>query len=68
MKGCSVDSFKLKLDRYLMAVPDEPQIQGYTAIRRAESNSLLDMIKLAKKPGDKASPTTTGVINDICHG
>ena len=46
LSGCSVDAFKHKLDRYLSTVPDEPQIQGYTAMRRAESNSLLHMAPL----------------------
>ena len=45
--GCSVDSFKRQLDKYLRTVPDEPQITGYTAIRRADSNSILHMIQLA---------------------
>ena len=40
---CSVDVFKGQLDRILLTVPDEPKITGYTAQRRAESNSLLDM-------------------------
>ena len=44
---CSVDTFKKKLDRHLALVPDQPQIQGYTAQRRADSNSLLDMSGLA---------------------
>ena len=43
MTGCSKDAFKAALDRYLSTVPDEPQIQGYTSMRRADSNSLLDM-------------------------
>ena len=47
MTGCSVDTFKKKLDSYLSTVPDEPQISGYTAIRRVDSNSLLDMHALA---------------------
>ena len=42
--GCSVDKFKKRLDWYLKHVPDEPLIPGYTAYRRADSNSLLDMI------------------------
>ena len=45
--GCSIETFKRKLDAYLATVPDEPQIAGYTAIRRADSNSLLDMHALA---------------------
>ena len=46
--GCTVDSFKRRLDRYLNTIPDEPQIPGYTAQRRAESNSLLDMTRLGE--------------------
>ena len=41
--GCSVDTFKRKLDKYLLTIPDEPQVTGYTAMRRTDSNSLLDM-------------------------
>ena len=44
---CSVDSFKRRLDTFLGTVPDEPQIPGYTAQRRVDSNSLLDMTCLA---------------------
>ena len=43
MTGCSKDAFKAALDLYLSTKPDEPQIQGYTSMRRAGSNSLLDM-------------------------
>ena len=43
--GCSKDIFKRALDRYLQDIPDEPQIQGYTAIRRADTNSLVDMAR-----------------------
>ena len=42
---CSKEYFKRQLDKYLCNIPDEPQIQGYTAHRRAETNSLVDMIK-----------------------
>ena len=45
LSGCNVDRFKNRLDRYLERVPDEPQIHDYTAQRRAESNSLIDMAK-----------------------
>ena len=45
MTGCKTDVFKHALDRYLRKVPDEPQIQGYTSCRRAETNSLLDMCR-----------------------
>ena len=47
LSGCSVDEFKRSLDRYLATVPDEPQIRGYTAMRRTDSNSLLHMAQFA---------------------
>ena len=47
---CSVDCFKRKLDEYLWTVPDEPQIPSYTAQRRADSNSLVDMSRYASMP------------------
>ena len=43
MKGSSLPKFKEKLDEFLKSVPDEPQCCGYTANRRAASNSLLHM-------------------------
>ena len=48
LTGCSVESFKRCLDKYLSTVPDEPQIRGYTSVRRAESNSLLHMVQLGE--------------------
>ena len=45
LKNISLDGFKEKLDEYLHTIPDEPQCPGYTALRRAESNSLLHMIE-----------------------
>ena len=36
--------FKKALDRFLSTIPYEPLIPGYTAYRRAKSNSLLDVI------------------------
>ena len=38
----TVEEFKRELDRYLTSIPDEPLIPGYTAMRRTDSNSLLD--------------------------
>ena len=32
---------------FLATVPDEPQVRGYTAMRRAESNSLLHIAQSA---------------------
>ena len=43
----SVDAFKRQLDKYLRTVPDEPQIPGYTAQRRSDTNSLPDMTRFA---------------------
>ena len=73
--GCTVDSFKRRLDRYLKTIPDEPQIPGYTAQRRAESNSLLDMTRLTishqdsmvEVPGDthNVTPGSHGVSRAI---
>ena len=35
------------LDKYMAQIPDEPQICGYTASRRADNNSILEMKKYA---------------------
>ena len=43
MTDCKVDIFKRRLDKYLSTIPDEPQVLGYTAQRRADSNSILHM-------------------------
>ena len=43
--NCSKLSFKLKLDRFLQDVPDEPLLQNYLCFRRADSNSLVEMVK-----------------------
>ena len=40
-----VDTFKKRLDKFLSTIPDEPQIPGYTKYRRADTNSLIDMVK-----------------------
>ena len=45
--GCTVEEFKRGLDKFLGTVPDERQIPGYTAMRRAESNSLIHMAQFA---------------------
>ena len=54
MTGCSKDSFKAALDKYLTTVADEPHIQGYTSMRRADTNSLLDMSRLAYLDASRA--------------
>ena len=45
--GVTVDDFKTALDHYLTTVPDEPQLRNYTAARRADTNSLIDMCRHA---------------------
>ena len=73
MTGCSVDCFKRKLDGYLNTVPDEPQIPGYTAQRRAETNSLIDMARFSpahnqlnvEVPGDSLTPDSRGCATSI---
>ena len=40
----SPDHFKAKLDKYLEGIPDEPIIPGYTSFRRADSNSIIEMM------------------------
>ena len=47
MMECTKETFKSALDKYLSTVPDEPHIQGYVQMRRADSNSLLDMVKFS---------------------
>jgi len=75
LTGCTVELFKRRLDRYLQTIPDEAQIPGYTAQRRADSNSLLDMTRFAhayqdhrvEVPGDTHTVTlgNRGVSNAI---
>ena len=51
MKGCTKEVFKSALDKFLNTIPDEPHIQGYVQLRRAESNSLLDMVRFSRRRG-----------------
>ena len=70
---CSVDCFKRKLDKYLWTVPDEPQIPGYTAQRKADSNSLVDMSRyvsshhelVVEVTGGSLTPGNRGCANSI---
>ncbi|KAG1685305.1 hypothetical protein GQR58_009155 [Nymphon striatum] len=48
MSGCKTDVLKRPLDKWLANIPDEPQISGYTAMRRAESNSIRHMLPCVK--------------------
>ena len=42
ISGCTTESFKCELDRYLATVPDEPLVPGLTQYRRWGSNSVID--------------------------
>ena len=48
ISGCTINTFKNRLDKFLATVPDEPQIRGYTAMRRADTNSLVNMVQHAE--------------------
>lgn len=50
--NCKTESFKSALDTWLKSVPDEPQIPGYTAMRRSESNSLRHMLVCVKRDSE----------------
>ena len=43
-----VKKFKQILDAYLAQIPDQPLIIGYTALKQAESNSIVHMTKNAR--------------------
>ena len=45
LTGVSVDNVKDELDAFPNQIPDEPQIIGYTAMPRADSNSPTDIVK-----------------------
>ena len=47
LTGCSINTFKSRLDRHLSTIPDEPLITGYTSFRCANSNSIIDMRHLS---------------------
>ena len=51
LKGISIAKFKRALDSHLKHIPDEPQIPGYTECRRANTNSITLMSKLARSSG-----------------
>ena len=46
LSGCTVNNFKSKLDKFLSEVPDEPLVPNYVKYRRAQSNSLIDMLSV----------------------
>ena len=48
-KGCTLLQFKEQLDQFLKSVPDEPLIPGYVAFRRADTNGLINMVKVGSE-------------------
>ena len=52
--SASVRQFKNALDIFLQTIPDEPQLPRYTAARRTNTNSIIDMVNL----GDPAFQVT----------
>ena len=46
---CSVDDFKMKLDKFLESIPDEPNvgglIPGASTLEARASNSLVDQVR-----------------------
>ena len=46
ISSTSLSIFKSALDKFLVEVPDEPLLPSYTLYRRADSNSLIHMVKL----------------------
>ena len=55
-QGCSVLEFKRHLDKFLLGIEDKPLIDGYTAGRRAVSNSLLHMIPITSAVESQCNP------------
>ena len=49
MKDCSKEKFKNALDKYLKLILDESQVPEYTAEKRTNSNSILDMKKCVEQ-------------------
>ena len=43
LSNCSVQTFKNHFDKYLLTIPDEPQLVGMTIFRRSDSNSNVHM-------------------------
>ena len=45
MTNCSKNSFKRRLDQFLQNIPHEPLLPAYLPFRRADSNSLVEMVR-----------------------
>ena len=42
LTDCTLEEFKLALDKYLLSLPDEPLLPSLTQYRTCESNSIID--------------------------
>ena len=47
------DTFKKKLDKWLMGIPDAPKIENYRVSVNAKTNSIVDQKRSRKKAGKK---------------
>ncbi len=45
--------FQERVGQFLSQITDEPQLTGYTAIRKTDSYSLVDMIKIVSFSRDR---------------
>ena len=46
LTSCSLNVFKSSLDKVLTVIPDEPILPGNTHLRRADTNSIVNMIRV----------------------
>ena len=53
ISNVNINFLKNKLDQFLSSIPDEPQTIGYTLSRRANTNSILDMLSLRVAPAPR---------------
>ena len=44
----SIEFFKNLLDRYLLGLPDQPNVPGYKSMLAASSNSIIDQAQYKK--------------------
>jgi len=42
LTACPIEQFKTKLDNYLVGIPDEPRVPGYTQYTSKRNNSIMD--------------------------
>lgn len=58
---CKTNVFKSALDKWLGRIPDEPQVPGYTAMRRAETNSVRHMTSYVMQDSSPTVPWPPGL-------